>query len=140
MAVYFWAWYEESEDYREIDDQLYGLPENPTEDELKAVAQKIIRDHGTNADGRIYIGEGIPVKAEDIAPDDYAEWLIEHVDDDAFSKGLYGGDDPLLEPTREDIADLDKRIAEVFTAWVKERNVMRHWYNIENVKAYKEES
>lgn len=139
MAKYFWALFEDSDEYREIDES-YGLSEEPTDDELKAVAQELMRDYGDDEDDYIYIGEGAQIKAEDIAPDDEAEHFIESAEEKAYYKGLYAEDDPLLEPTKADIDALNKRIAAVFTDWVNSRCVMREWYSIEHPKKYYREA
>ena len=138
MVKYFWDWVEDSQNYQEIGD----YPEKLTEDELKAIAQEIMRDFWADDDAGecVYIGIGEPIKAADIAADavpGYMPWeLVERAMENAFNKGLYEGEDPLIEPNQEDIDDLDRRIEEAFTKWLEERNVVRAWYTIDNPKAY----
>lgn len=110
------------------------IPENPTDSELDAIAQKLLSDYGYTADNDyVCIGKGKPVMVEELGSCLGAE-IIEMLETTATD--LYDCDELFSSARRDDVLDLDRRIAQTLKEWVAERNVMDSCYTIPDTKSY----
>lgn len=110
------------------------VPENPTDEELNAIAQKLLRKYGyTGKDDFVSIGKGKLLTIEELGGclgDD----IIEILNNNAYE---YCDDAELFSAARkEDIEDLDRRIAQTLKEWAAERNVMSIYYMIPDTKEF----
>lgn len=110
------------------------IPENPTQDELDVIAQKLLSDYGYTADDDyVCIGKGKPVMVEDLGSCLGAE-IIEMLETTATD--LYDCDELFSSARRDDVLDLDRRIAQTLKEWAAECNVMDNYYTIPDTKCY----
>lgn len=110
------------------------IPENPTDSELDAIAQKLLRDYDyTAANDYVCIGKGEIVTIEMLSSCLGVE-IIEMLETTATD--LYDCDELFSSARRDDVLDLDRRIAQTLKEWAAERNVMDSYYTIPDTKCY----
>lgn len=119
------------DNYSELE---YEISENPTDEELDKIAQEILRGYGyTDADDYVSIGKGKLITIEKLGSCLGAE-IIEMLETTATD--LYDCDELFSSARRDDVLDLDRRIAQTLKEWVAERNVMDSYYTIPDTKSY----
>lgn len=110
------------------------IPENPSHDELNAIAQKLLRDYGYTDDGDyICIGKGKLLTIEDLGGClgiEIIEILENNAADNYECEELFSG------ASREDIKDLDRRIEQALKEWDEERSVMSSYFTIPDSECY----
>lgn len=123
---------DEGNDFSEL--EHYDISENPTESELDAIAQELLRDYGYTADDDyVCIGKGKLVTIEELGGClgiEIIERLEEIAGDKFDSEELFGG------ARNEDINDLDRRILQTLKEWDEEHSVMSSYYTIPDTKCY----
>lgn len=110
------------------------IPENPTHDELDAIAQELLSDYGyTAADDYVCIGKGKLVTIEMLGSCLGAD-IIEMLETTATN--LYDCEALFSSARNDDISDLDRRIEQVLKEWEEEHNVMSSYYTIPDTECY----
>lgn len=110
------------------------IPENPTDSELDAIAQKLLRDYGyTAADNYMCIGKGKLITIEMLGSC-LGEEIIEMLETTATN--LYDCEELFSSARNDDISDLDRRIEQVLKEWEEEHNVMSSYYTIPDTKCF----
>lgn len=108
--------------------------ENPTDEELNAIAQKLLREYGyTGKDDFVSIGKGKLLTIEELGGclgDDIIEILENNACEYCDDAGMFSA------ARKEDVEDLDHRIAQTLKEWAAERNVMRSCYAISDTKEF----
>ena len=111
------------------------IPENPSHDELDAIAQEILRDYGYTDDGDyVCIGKGELITIEALGGCLGIE-IIEILENNAADICYYE-DEFFSGASKEDIKDLDRRIEQALKEWEEERNVMSSYYTIPDAECY----
>lgn len=110
------------------------IPENPTRDELDAIAQKLLRDYGyTDDDDYVCIGKGELVTIEMLGSC-FGTEIIEMLEDTAHDN--YGCDELFSSASKDDVLDLDRRIAQALKEWDEEHSIMSSYYTIPDTECY----
>lgn len=112
----------------------YEISDDPTDKELNAIAQKILRDNGyTSKDDFVSIGIGELISIEDLG-NYLGDEIVERLNEIACDR--YDCEDNLIEASKDEIADLDRRIAQILKEWGAEHSVMCEYYTIPNTKEF----
>ena len=109
------------------------IPENPTHDELDAIAQELLSDYGYTADDYVCIGKGKLVTIEMLGGelgDDIIEMLEDKATDLCDCEEFFTG------VTNSAIEDLDRRIAQVLKEWEEEHCTMSSYYTIPDTECF----
>lgn len=119
------------DDFLELE---YEVPENPNHDELDAVAQELLRDYGYTADDDyVCIGKGKLITIEMLGSCFGIE-IIEMLEDTAHDN--YGCDELFSSASKDDVLDLDRRIAQALKEWDEEHSIMSGHYTILDTECY----
>ncbi len=110
------------------------IPESPRRDELDAIAQELLIKYGyTDGGDYVCIGKGKRVTIEDLGGC-LGDEIIDILEDKACD--IFSAEDGLFPASKEDIKNLDSRIAQVLKEWQEERNVMSRFYTIPEPDRY----
>lgn len=110
------------------------IKENPSHDELNAIAQELLRDYGyTDEFEYVSIGKGELVTIEELGGC-LGNEIIEILENNAIDR--YDCEEIFSGVSREDIKDLDRRIKQALKEWEEERSVMSRYYTIPDPECY----
>lgn len=110
------------------------ISENPTHDELDAIAQELLSDYGyAAADNFVCIGKGKLITIEMLGGG-LGEGIIEMLETAATD--LCDCEEFFSGVSNSDIADLDRRIEQALKEWEEEHSVMSRYYTIFDTECY----
>lgn len=109
------------------------IPENPTHDELDAIAQELLSDYGYTSDGDyVCIGKGELVTIEMLGGE-LGDDIIEILENRAADLCDY---DELFTVSNSALTDLDRRIAQTLKEWEEEHSTMSTYYTIPHTECF----
>lgn len=118
------------------DDELwYNGSEDSIEDCIEA-AKQVVTDEDYQTDEppqKVYIGENIPyIPAVDV------ESILEHLQEQAYDQcGEVGYDwDAYDHKKKEEMQELEEKLNEVVSEWLKKYNYYPNMWNVENIKEH----
>lgn len=105
--------------------------EDFTYDELDDAIRYAIDDESINVGDvvTVYEGDAVPWKAGD-----FTGFTLDHISNAAYDEGGEYADDYLEGVTKEQEADLDKRIADAVNQWADDYALQPNFYQVKNVK------
>ncbi len=111
------------------------IKENPSYEELNAIAQELLRDYGyTSEFDYVSIGKGELITIEDLGGC-LGNEIIEMLENKAID--CYDCEELFSGVSREDIKDLDSRIKQALKEWAKERKgAMSCYYTIPDPECF----
>ena len=80
----------------------------------------------------VYEGDAVPWKAGD-----FTGWNLDHITNAAYDEGGEYAEDYLSGVTKEQEADLDKRVADAVNQWADDHGLHPNFYQVRNVKEHR---
>ena len=130
-SKWFYSINSDTDSFSELE---YEVSDNPDYDELNKIAQKILREEGyTEDDDFVCIGKGELITIEMLGSCFGVE-IIEMLEDTAHDN--YGCDELFSSVSKDDVLDLDRRIAQALKEWDEEHSIMSGYYTILDTECY----
>lgn len=100
-------------------------------DELDDAVQSALDDPSVNVGDvvTVYEGDAVAWKAGD-----FTGFTLDHISNAAYDEGGEYAEDYLSDVSKEQEADLDKRVADVVNQWADDHGLQPNFYQVKNVQ------